>query len=226
MSSLKANSRKILGRAVKQLLKKNIVPAVIYGRGFKSENIEVDKNNFKKVFTETGTNTIVDLAVDQQTPFKVLVHDLQYDQVSDELIHVDFYRIHEKEKVKVKVKIKFLGEAPVVKEQNGVLVHNLSELEIQALPKDLIHEINVDLSGLKEFSDLIRVKDLKISSNVEISNDLEDVVVSVSMPRQEEEEVKPVAEGETAAAGEGTSGEEKKEEVSPATAKTEKKEEK
>jgi len=208
MLSLKANTRKILGRAVKKLKRENIIPAVVYGRGFESQNIEVDKNSFNRAFSQAGTNTIVDLLIDEKTTFKILFHDLQRDPISDEVMHVDFYRIHEKEKVKVKVKIKFLGEAPIIKEKNGVLVHNLPELEIQALPKDLIHEIEIDLSSLKDFSDLIRVKDLKVPSTVEVLNNVEEVVVSVSMPRKEEEEIKPVVAETTVEGGEGAPKEE------------------
>jgi large subunit ribosomal protein L25 len=90
MLSLKANTRKILGRGVKKLKRENIVPAVIYGRGFESQNLEVDKNNFDKVFSQSGTNTIIDLLVDEKTNFKILVHDLQYDPISDEVMHIDF----------------------------------------------------------------------------------------------------------------------------------------
>lgn len=210
MLSLQANSRKLLGRLVKKLKRQNIIPAVIYGRGFASQNIEIDRINFKKIFNQAGTNTIIDLTVDQKETFKVLINDFQYDQLGGELIHVDFYRIHEKDKVKVNVKIKFLGEAPVVKEKNGVLVRNLNEIEIQALPKDLIHEVSVDLSQLKDFSDLVHIKDIKVSSAVEILNDPNDVVVSVSMPRIEEE-TKPVVEAGTVEGGATSETPEKKE---------------
>lgn len=223
MPSLQANTRKIIGSAVKKLKRESIIPAVVYGRGFPSENIEVEGTNFKKIFEQAGASTIVDLLVDGKSTFKVLIHEIQYDPISDEVVHIDFYRIHEKEKVKVNVKIKFLGEAPVIKEKNGILVHNLSEVEIQALPKDLIHEVSVDLTQLKEFSDLIHVRDIKVPSTVEITQNPEEVVVSVSMPRKEEEEVAPVlAEGEVAPTGEAGDQEKKEEGATPAASKADK----
>lgn len=214
---LKVKTRESLGKKVGVLRRNNIIPAVVYGHNFKPQNLEVDQNNFKKIFYQAGTNTIIDLVIDEKTPVKSLIHDLQYDQIKDDVIHIDFYRIEETEKVKVEVILKFLGEAPAVKEKGGILIHNLNEIEIEALPKDLIHGVDVDLSTLKELNDLIRIKDLKIPSTVKVSNDLEEVVASISVPRKEEE-ITPVAEelkegeGEVSDVKEGETKESEKDE--------------
>jgi len=192
---LKAKTRKFLGKRVSSLRKNGIIPAVVYGHNFKSQNLEIDQNNFNKIFDQAGTNTILDLVIDEKDSIKALIHELQYDQIKDYVTHVDFYRIKDTEKVKVEVNLNFLNEAPAIKEKGGILIHNLSEVEIEALPKDLIHGIDVDLSILKDLNDLIRIKDLKVPLTVKILNDLEEVVVNVSVPRKEEEAVIVAEEG-------------------------------
>lgn len=223
MVTLKAKKRTILGKATRGLRNKNLIPAVVYGHGFESQNIEVDRTLFEKIFRQVGQNTIIDLVIDEKTPLKILIHDVQYEPLTGEIIHADFYRIKEKEKVTVEVNLKFIGEASVVKEKGGILVHNLTEIKIEALPKDLIHEIEIDISNLKDFHDLIRVKDIKISSAVKILQDPEEVIVNIAMPRKEEE-VTPAPAVEAVAAAPAEAGaEEKKEAPAPATKKVEKK---
>lgn len=208
MFQLKARKRSILGKKVKKLRKKDLIPAVVYGHNIPSLNIEIEKKIFEKIFKEAGKTTVIDLIIDsKKTPTKVLIHDLQYDPIKDKIIHVDFYQIKEKEKITTDIELKFVGEAPVVKEKNGILVHHLTKIKIECLPKDLIREIEVNLSSLREFDDLIRVKDLKVPSEIKILHELEDVVVGVSAPKVEEEvKVEEVAKVEEAV-------EEKKEEA-------------
>lgn len=221
MLSLSAKKRIILGKKVKKLRRKDLIPGVIYGHKIPSENIEIERKSFEKVFREAGESTLVDLIVDEK-PIKVLIHDIQYDPLKDKIIHVDFYRIKEKEKVSVEVNLKFTGEAPAVKEKGGTLVHHLTKIKIECLPKDLIHEIEVDLSNLKEFNDLIRIKDLIIPPEIKVLQGSDDVVVSISAPKAEEE-VAPPPTAEAAVAPTEAVTEEKKEEATAATPKAEKK---
>lgn len=226
MTVLKAKKRSILGKATRGLRNKNLIPAVIYGHGFESQNIEVDRTLFEKIFRQVGHNTIIDLTIDEKTPLKVLIHDVQYDPLKGEIIHADFYRIKEKEKVTVEVDLKFIGEAPVVKEKGGILVHNLTKIKIEALPKDLIHEVEIDISNLKDFHDLIRVKDIKISPVVKILQDPEEVIVSVAMPKKEEEAAPALAAEATAVSTEAVAEEKKEEEITVAPKVEKKPEEK
>jgi large subunit ribosomal protein L25 len=186
---LKARKRKILGKKVKKLRKMNLIPAVVYGHNISSLPIEVEKKEFEKVFKSAGESTIIDLKIDDEKPIKVLIHDVSYHPLTDEIIHVDFYQIKEKEKVTVDVNLKFINESPAVKEKGGVLIHHLTKIKIECLPKDLVHEIEVDLSKLSEIDSLIRIKDLKIPPNIKVLENPEDVVASVSLPKAEEVKV-------------------------------------
>jgi len=225
MFNLKVNKRTIFGKKVKNLRKSGLIPATIYGHNLNPQSIELERKPFEKIFKEAGESTIINLIFQKEKkPIKVLIHDVQYDQLKDEIIHVDFYQIKEEERVSVDVELKFIGEAPVVKEKGGIIIHHLTKIKIEALPKDLIHEIEIDVSNLKDFHDLIRVKDIKISPNIKILHDSEEVIVSISTPKKEEEAV-PTPTEEVAAAPVDAETGEKKETSDSATEKIEKKQE-
>ncbi len=194
MLTLKAQLRELKGRKTKKIREEGLIPAVVYGHGFKSKSIQVLALDFKKVFKETGESTLINLEIDGAKPIKVLVYDLQFHPLKDSLEHVDFYKIKEGEKIKVETALNLIGEALAVKELGGVLFQNLNKVEIECLPEDLINEIEVDISVLKTFEDIIRVKDLNIPSKVKILDEAEEMVVQVERPREEIEEEKPTEE--------------------------------
>lgn len=209
---LKVEKRKVLGRKVKDLRKEGILPASVYGRKMKSINLQGGLKEVLKVFDKVGETGLIELQVKGIKEAKiVLLKNPQYDPVSDQLIHVDFHKVDLTEKVKVNVPIDFVGEAPAVK-AGGVLVHVINELEIEALPTDLLDQFIVDISKLKKIEDAITVADLKIDKKkITLSVDEGQVLAKVEAPKEEEEEPTPVPEeeGEEEPVGEG---EEKKEE--------------
>ena len=217
---LSAQIRNLLGKKVGAVRQGGKIPAVVYGHGLANKNLELDYNAFDKVFKEGGESTIIDLDIDGEL-LKVLISDVQYDPVKDLYNHVDFHQIKMDEKINANVELKFIGESKAVKELDGVLVHNISELEIKCLPGDLVGEIEVDISKLDTFDDVVTIGDLNISKKIEIiGHELTDVVAIVSRPREEEKEevvvaAEPAAEGEAIAA----EGEVKKEETPKAEAK-------
>ena len=183
---LNAQPRKETGRKLKTLREKGLIPAVVYGPGHKPASIQVEYNEFKKVFNEAGESTLVKLKVDEHAK-NVLIHDVSIDPINDKFIHVDFYQVVMDKVIKTHVPLVFEGEAPAVKSMDGVLIKNITELEIEALPKDLPHEIKVNISSLDSFDKHIRVKDLQIPSGVKVMGEPEELVVSVIPPRSEEE---------------------------------------
>ena len=123
-----------------------------------------------------------------------MIKDVQRDPVTDQIIHADFYKVNLKEKIKAKVPVVFIGESEAVK-GGGILVKTVSELEVEALPQDLPHEISVDISVLNSFGDEIKIKDIKVLDDVKIEANPEDVVALVQEPREEKaEEVAPSVE--------------------------------
>ena len=183
---LKAQTRKDTGRKLRTLREKGFIPAVVYGPGHKPVSVQVTYNDFKKAFDEAGESTLIKLEVDGHIK-NVLIHDVSVDPIDDTFIHVDFYQVVMDKTIKTHVPLVFEGEAPAVKGLDGVLIKNLTELEIEALPKDLPHEIKVDISFLDSFDKHIRIKDLQIPEGVKVLEGLEELIVSVIPPRSEEE---------------------------------------
>jgi len=198
MLTLSAKIRKIYGKKTKTLRKKGILPAVLYGPKIKNLNLEVKMKEFEKVYKEAGESSLVSLEISNQKEKNlVLIHQLAKDPLKSKLIHVDFYQPCLTEEVEVTVPLIFEGEAPAVKNLEGTLVKNISELEIKALPEKLPHEIKVEIGKLQTFEDHILIKDLKLPEGVKVLRDGEEIVVSVSPPEKEkiEEELKkPIEE--------------------------------
>lgn len=210
---LAAASRTVLGKKVKTLRAKGQLPAVVYGSGLDSRPITVDARAFKKAYHEAGTSALVDLAIDNEQPIKVLFHQPQMHYLHGEPVHADLYAVKMSEKIETAIPIHFVGVAPAVDELEGNFIANKDELMIRCLPADLIPAVEVDITVLKTFDDQIRVSDIKVPETVEVMDEAEDVVALVQEPVSQEqldaELAEEAAEAEEAAVKElGDEGEE------------------
>jgi len=182
---------------------------IVYGSGV-DENIMVmvRLSEFAKVFSEAGTSQIIDLDINGES-HEVLVKDFDLDPVSDRFRHVDFYAITRGEEMEVTVPFEFTGEAPAVKAGN-ILNKVLTDITVKSTPKNIPAHIEIDLSVLETTADSIRLSDIKLPEGVSfVAENLEEVVVSVSEPKEEVEE--EVSAENTEEAGETPAEEEKKE---------------
>lgn len=212
---LKAQLREKTGREARGLRNKGLIPAVVYGKGFNNLNLTLDLKEFKRIYREAGYSSVVDLIVgDEKEPIKVLVASTQEEPVKNEIIHVDFHKIDLSQKTSVKVPVEIVGTAPAVKDGAGILLTLLSEIEVEALPLDLPHQIAVDVSRLEKVGDGITVNDLPIDhSKVEVKgHKSDDLVVKIDYAIQIEkaEETKSVEDIEVLTekkVGEGAEGE-------------------
>ena len=204
--NLEATKREVFGRKLKALRREGVVPANVYGKMTPSTSVQVDLKNFLKVFEEAGETGLVTLKIGSDSR-PVLIHNVQRNPVTGNPVHVDFLQVDLKEKVTVMVPLEFTGEAQAEKEEVGIVVRQLNEIEVEALPTELPESIEVDLSGLAQIDDAIKVSDLKVdTSKVEVLTDSEQIVAAVAEPAKEEEPL-PV-EGEEGAEGEaGEAGE-------------------
>lgn len=200
---LEATPREILQKA-KYVRSAGRIPAVYYGRGQKTLTLHLAYQQFRKVFEKAGENTIIDLSVNGKT-FPVLVHEIQFDPVSDAINHVDFIHVDMTKEVTTSVKVSIIGTAPAVKNLGGILDVQKHEIKIKCLPKDLIHHIDVDVTPIIDFHTSVHVKDLKVPPTIKILDKPEDTVVTAVPPRAEEEtkpaEAATPAEGAAAPAG-------------------------
>lgn len=186
---------------VKKLRATGRIPAVIYGGKTKPENLELNAREMTDLIHHSASeNILVDLAVkDNARPKRLaLVQEVQHHPLNGHVLHVDFHEVAENEKVIVSVPVETTGEAVGVKTGGGVLEHVLFKIKVRALPKDLPEQIVVDVSHL-ELGKSIHLGEIKAPAGVEILGDKKISVISVAMPKTEEEEAAEAAAEPTAA---------------------------
>lgn len=173
--------------SVNMLRKEGKMPAVFYGKKDASTPITISSVDFMRAFRQAGESTVVTL-VGEGIKADALIHDVQYDPVRDTPIHADFYTFEKGQKVKVNVPVEFVGISEAVKSLGGTLVKVLHEVEVEAEPANLPHEITVDISALVNLDSQILVKDIKLPAGVTLVSEPEEVVASVSEAMKEPEE--------------------------------------
>ncbi len=183
---LKAEKRELVGKKVENLRDKNFIPAVVYGSGINNTNLSLNYSEFDKVFKRAGESTLIDLVIDNQTAVKVIVQDIAYNPLNNLYQHIDFYQVRMDKKLKTNLAINFFGESPAVKEFGAVLVKNIDEIEIECLPQDLQHQVDVNLEALKQIGDKIIVSDLNLPKGIEVLSDPNTVVALVEALHVEE----------------------------------------
>jgi len=184
--TLKVEGRTVTGKKTADLRTQGILPAVVYGPELKPLNIQVSKKDFAHVYAEAGDSGLIELILGDRK-INVLVHDVAYTgAASQDPIHVDFYQVNLNKTVTAEVPLVFVGESSAVKD-GGVLTKSMEDIEVEALPKDLPHEITVDISVLKAFDNTLYVKDLVIPANVKVTMNGDNPVVTVSAPISDEE---------------------------------------
>lgn len=195
-------------KKAKELLREDIIPIEYYGKGLKNKSLQTDYQIFRKLFRVAGTNTVVELNIGGKEKVNVLIYKVQRNPITDLITHVDVKNVKMDEQITAKIPLKFVGISLAVKDEGGILMHQINEIDVKCLPGDLIHEIEVSIEPLIDFSCYVRVKDLVVPEKIVILNDPEDVVVTAVPPREEEEETPVAVEGEVKE-GEGGEGEAK-----------------
>ena len=138
---------------------------------------------------------LIDLSVDGDKPVNVIAKAIQHDLITGHPIHVDFWVVNMKQAITTSIQVHFVGEAPGVK-SGGVMMHNLSSVQIESLPSALPEYLEADISGL-EVGDSIHVRDLVVPKGVTILDAEDEIVASVVPPAKSIEE----EEAEAAEAG-------------------------
>lgn len=187
MPEISAKQRTDVGKQLYALRKEGILPAVLYGPGLDPMSLSVSARDFEKVLHEAGETSLVALKLENGKAYDVLIHDVAKDPMTLAPIHADFYAVRMDRPIEAKVPLAFAGEAPAVKNEGGILVKVLHELEVKALPTDLPHEIPVDISHLEKIGDKVHVADINLPNGVSTHAPAEEVVALVEPPRSEAE---------------------------------------
>ena len=176
-----------------------MIPAVVYGVRVENTMISVPTVDFEKILKIAGESStiVLEIASDAATkvaPQKVdvLIHDMQVDPVKGFTTHIDFLAIDMNKPVEVAIPIEFIGIAGAEKDGLGVLIKVLHEIEIEALPKDLPHNVIVDVSILLALDDQIHVKDLHLPKGVTVKTHEDEVIALITPIKEEVAEEAPV----------------------------------
>ena len=161
----------------------NKVPAVVYHSGAEATPLSVDKISLNKAL-KTG-QMIFEVNVEDKDQF-VLVKEIQYHPVTDEIIHIDFQKVKEDEKISLEVAVRSSGEAQGVK-LGGLLVQMLNSVTIQCWPAEIPEFLEIDVSDMEMNTNLF-VKDIALSEGIEMLTADDIAVVSVQEPKEEKEE--------------------------------------
>ncbi|OIO49810.1 50S ribosomal protein L25 [bacterium (Candidatus Gribaldobacteria) CG02_land_8_20_14_3_00_41_15] len=173
------------------LRKQGVLPAVLYGEGIESAPIKMALKDFQEIFSQAGESSLICLEVAGKK-YDVLIHQLDRDPVSGQIVHSDFYQPSTKRKVVVEVQLVFEGESLAVKDLDGVLVKEIQVIEVKGLARSLPREIVADITSLKTFNDRVRIADLKMPAGVECLKHPEEIVALVVPQKEEKEETPPV----------------------------------
>lgn len=182
---LGAKKRTISGKGVSTLRDGGVMPAVIYGPKQEALSVEIPLRDFSKALEDAGESTVIALSVDGEE-HNVLIHDIDRDPVTGIPRHADFYEIVKGQKVEVSVALSFVGESAAVK-GGANLVKTMHEVEVEADPMNLPHELEVDISQLVDVGSQIVAGDIKLPAGVTLKTGAEDVVAIAAAAVEEEE---------------------------------------
>lgn len=193
-ASLNAKPRTDRGKGVARKLRAaGEVPGVIYGHSREPQSLTVNAREFNRLAERVRiTSTVIELALDGKVS-KTLVRELQRDPLTRHPIHIDFQELVAGEKITVSVPLRFVGTPEGVKTGGGILEETMHQVEVRVDPSNIPDHIDVDVTALT-IGHSLHISDLKLPAGVEVTDDPEQTIAVVSLPKVEEEPT-PVAEG-------------------------------
>ena len=202
--TINGSKREHVGKvATKALRNAGKVPCVIYG-GENPIHFSADELSFSKLVYTGDAHTVV-VVLDEGNKIDAVMQDIQFHPVSDKILHVDFFQLHEGKEITMIIPVRIEGTAPGVRDTGGLLSRNKRKLSVRALPKNLPDFLLADISTLN-LNDSITVADLS-EETFTILHPENQVVCQVKMSRasmsieETDEELEEGAEG-----AEGTEG--------------------
>jgi large subunit ribosomal protein L25 len=202
---LNLQPRTVTGKEVKKLRREGIIPLGVFGRGIEPFPAQTDEREFVRTINQAGYTGLIELVMDGQKSQQAFLQELQRHPVTGRMIHADLKVVDVNRPIELEVPIIATGENKLVEKGEATLNHNVTTLLIRALPTQVPHQIDVDVSALVDFDQTIHVRDLVVPGDVEVLSDPEGLVFALSHIRVEEEVTEAgegEAEGDAAGAGE------------------------
>ena len=203
-TELEIRPREVLGKATKRLRKAGIIPANIFGHHEESQAVQIDAVAFDQLVRGHHATSLIALRQPGNSATQTaLIRHVQHDPRSGKIIHVDFFRVSLRERVTSKVPLHFVGEAPAVKLEGGVLLRLLDALEVECEAGDLVEFVEVDVTPLTEIDAMIHAGDVKLPAGYTLLTDPKEGVAKVAATRAEIAEEAAEAPAPAAPAAEG-----------------------
>lgn len=188
-TELQVSPREITGKATKRLRKAGIIPANISGHKEESQAVQVEALAFEALRRAHAATSIITLRMPGRGRAQtVLVRRVQRDPRSGKILHIDFSRVSLKERITMKVPLRFVGEAPGVKVEGGVLLHLLDTVEVECTASDIVDYIEVDISSLTEIDSILHAGDARLPANFTLITDPNEGIAKVAATRAEKAE--------------------------------------
>jgi large subunit ribosomal protein L25 len=193
-------------RPANRLRRQGFVPGVLYGSG-KPRPFYVEERELRQALGgEHGMHAILDVVLDgQQKTHHAVLKDYQLDPVRSALLHVDLHEVRLDRPIQAQVTVELVGDPQGVS-MGGLLSQIIRELAVEALPMSIPDRLELDVTRL-EIGDQVKVSDIVVPQEVEVLDDADAIVATVTLPRrmelpEEEEPAEEAAEGEEPEAGE------------------------
>jgi large subunit ribosomal protein L25 len=182
--TIAAVPRTVLGKRVKQLRRRGVLPANIFGKAIESRAIELDAREFARTVKSAGLRAMIELKVEgESSPRFVILRGISRAGGTGEPIHVDFFQIDPEKPITANVPLRLVGEAPAVHDLAGTLLPGLEVVAVRCKPLNIPDTIPVDVSSLTGFESVITVGDITPLPGVEILTDGSVIVATVARPR-------------------------------------------
>lgn len=209
--NLNVTNRTITGKKVKTLRIQGLIPMNMFGYGTDSQALQCDLSQLNKILPIAGTNIPISINIDGETKDAsetiCFVRDLQWDPISDKLLHVDLYRVDASRTVTIEVPITLTGTSDAILNMGGTLIQPVSSVTVQGLPLNIPTEFVLDIAALDGFDKSILISDLETDDSIELMNPEDQMLARVLPPRIEEEPTVETEESEDGIEGEeGTEG--------------------
>jgi large subunit ribosomal protein L25 len=176
----------------KDIRKMKMIPAEYYGRGVENISLQMNYQDFRRLYRTAGMNTVIDLKIEGKGDKNVIVHRVDTDTVTDDISYVELVNVRMDEEITADVPLRLEGQSLAVRDLGAILIQNLDTVEVTCLPAKLPHEIVVSIEGLVDLNSSVHVRDIAAPAGVKINTDPEESVISLTMPQEEVVEETPV----------------------------------
>jgi len=170
----------------RKLRKQDFIPGVVYGKAKKPETMAISQKDMHSILKESGLNAIIDLEMNGKS-YHVMLKELQRDPILGDILHADFQQVSKTQKVQVQVPIHILNSENLQNE--GALVHHLDELHVECLSGDIPKSVSLDVEKM-QVGENYTVSDIVVDKGIEVLNDPQELIVSLSPFNLTEEEPK------------------------------------